>query len=368
MKSKIFLADYIKRDISKLLKKRAYANAIKIEGAYNNKYHSLTLKGNDVKDYLKNLIDILERGFLEIDKRFNNLKSLEIKIMLLRYFKNLRIIYRIKNNIMIDGWKGDNLTFTNLLSFSIDKRTGLPVFGELEGMMNYIKGSRDLKKEYINKFFREWEKTLEKLSIDDYTNLLVLSNKMALTELDIEEWYNLKERDIKVEYSFFDASSFSISLFQYNNENGLEFVRIQLSEKIRDYLRKGILQKIFIGNSPINLEEGKLRLDSKFESLIENIIINDPNFLRSQIEELLKEEYTNNNKKMGTIVRNVEITTIGVKTPFNSINEESFPELKEVFDEDYGLIIRHHECDKPQVEYIIVGGTNEQRDCKSKGK
>ena len=353
---------YKKRDIKRFLQKRITKNVESIEGAYKEKYDTIIINGKYVKEYLRTLIRLLEEIIVLLEKGEYNY---EINI-LLKYLQNFKVLYRIKDNFIIDDWKGDMPTFSDFLKLEINKRTGLPSYGEIQTMIDYVKSAKDVDKGDINKFFGDWIKNPEKLSIYDYVNLVSLSNKRSLSELDHKKLEDIKEFDIKIMSDMFleidkkkkKKIPIKINSFSYNGGSGIEFIKIgMVSDKLYPKER-GVLDKFLNKKKPVVLDDGrKIMIDLEINSLFKNLVINDPNLIRDQIDEIMFREYgimdvEYPDESLGTL-------SIGIKTPYNGLDKDFFPELEYILDDDYGIVVREQMINAPNIKYVVVEAKNE---------
>lgn len=353
------------RDIKKFLQKRTIKNRETIEGVSKGEFDTMTIKGNQVKEYLKTLIRLLEETIdLEWSESADNYYEINI---LRKYLQNFRVLYRIKDNFIIDNWKGDFPIFGDLLKLEINKRTGLPSYGEIQTMIDYVKSAKDFDRGDINKFFNDWTKNPRILSINDYINLISLSNKRALSELDHEKLKGIKEFDIKTSSDMnrlwkIDkkrkerAPAIEIDSFNYNCGSGFEFLKIKMiSDKIYPE-EKGVLDKFLNKKKPVILDDKKkMIMNSEINNIFKNIVINNPNFIRDQINEIMFREYGI------TEIKYPEIKTlsIGIKTPHNRLDKDFFPELEHKVGNDYGIIIREQMANAPNIKYKIIEAKHE---------
>ena len=345
--------DYIKyktkgRDISRFIRRSIRRNTGIIEKSYEGKIHPLTLKGSQAKEYMRAVIQLFEK--VVDDSVLSEIFLNEQIKVISKFLKNFKILFRIKNNMQVRSLDGNKLSFDELLTLDINEKTGFPFYGEIEGMIDYIKDCREFGKDDVKKVFEDFIKTKNKLNKSDYLKLLALSNRKAMSEIDIEKLQYMEEVNTKVNKNI---SKITINHQKYNYNTGFELINIDIwSNKLIG--RKGLMDKVMRKKIPI-LKDGRnkdtgLYLDRPFDELLKNTIINDPDFISEQIAELLLKEY--NLPKFDSFLG---IVSVGIKTPYNTINTEFFPEFDLGYSkEDYFLIIRRQNSKSGEAIYAIV--------------
>lgn len=356
------------RNIKDFLQKRTTKNRDTIEGVYKDKYNTITIKGKLVKEYLKALIKLSEEMIDYLWSKYEGYSKINYELnILFKYLQNFKVLYRIKDNFIIDDWKEDMPIFSDFLKLEINKRTGLPSYGEIQTMVDYVKSAKDFDKGEINKFFSEWIKNPSKLSIYDYVNLISLSNKRSLSELDHEKLEDIKESDVMATSDMFlkangkrkkMISSIKINSFSYNSGSGFEFIKTEIVSNKLYPEKKGILDKFLKIKKPVALDHNKkIIMDFEINNIFKNIVINDPNFIRDQINEIMFREYEV--MEVGYPEGSLKTLSIGIKTPYNQLDKDFFPELNYKLSSDYGIIVREQIINDQNVKYVVIEAKNE---------
>ena len=342
------------RDINKFIKKSISKNTDIIEKSYEGKISPLTLKGAQAKDYMGNIIRLFEK--VRNDNLLSDIFLNEQIGMINKFLNNFKVFFRIKSNIKVKNLDGNKLDFDEILTLDINKRTGFPFYGEIEGMIDYIKSYGESDKVEVNKFFEEFIKNKNKLNKNDYLKLLALSNKMAMAEIDTEKLQYMEEIKTNV-YEY--TKHVVINNWKYNHNTGFELITADFSGSTGNDViaEKGFINTIIYKKSPVSREyknrKIQLYLDRPFEELLRNVIINDPYFLDRQIAELFLKEY--GIEPIDKPNNHIEIISIGIKTPYNEFNKEFFPEFDLKYsEEDYFLIIRKQNSKNRDVMYATI--------------
>lgn len=346
------------RNLKTIFRDRVSKNAENIDAAYSDKPNILTLKGNQVKDYLKNLIGLLQKAFLELSLEDD---AYTIGI-LFRFIKDFEVLLQMKDNYHIDGWKGGLPTFDDMLSLDIDKRTGLPYYGELKTMIDQVKDSKEFDKEDINKYFKEWMISLNKLTQYDYISLLNLSNKKSLSEVNVEKIKEIPEaetlisqkmvKELGTKRKIKGIAAIEINHYGYNMGGGIEVITTKIvSDKMMPETGGFFNNFLKIKHPVTKNEKGEVVLDEHFGRIFGDLVINDTRFIKNQISELFFREY---DISEGIFFDFMTILSIGVKTPYNNFDKEFFPELDYDNKNKYELVIRKQYIDNNKVSYMIV--------------
>lgn len=342
------------RDIKKFLKKQIYRNLNFLENVYDGKIDTISLRGKEAKNYLYNVIGLLEIAEKDWFMRLNAFPiKIDIASKVIGLKENLKVISQIKSNEQIKGWENDKPQFNDLLTLDIDRKTGMPIYGELRGLLDHIKECQTFDKDNINKIFSDWLKNPKKMDLTDYVKLLSLSNKRVLSEIDVERIHDMNDMDTKIDLNSHSAEVI-INNYQYNVGNFFEFISLSIfSSNVIG--KKGFFEK----DKPVLIKKKKKRieahLDPKFESIFKNMIINDSRFFHKQISAFLANEYElAHDPKFA-----VRIISFGIKTPYNDLDKDLFPELPYDYkEEDYVLVIRYQhysgEDTKEKVKYTII--------------
>lgn len=355
----------IDRRVQSIFKKKVYRNIEIIDNAYENKFDITTLKGGQVREYLRNMVGLLEETFLRV---YLETGDIEVVGILKGFLKNFTVLRRMKDNLQIDGWEGGNPTFKEMLELDIDKTTGLPLYGELKSTVDYVKSCKEFDKESINKFFDGWTKTLNKLAVSDYISLLNLSNKKSLAEMDVERLEDVKDSDMQMYRTPGENSKITIKDFQYNSMNAFEFISVKIIYDDKTLGEKSFFKKITGKRFPVMINRrrkkiGRYVLDEEFSNVFKNAVINDVRFFKSQIIELFFRVYN----LPEVYVVGADMISIGVKTPFNRLDADLFPEIsKEIEDINkettYLIVIREQKDGEDIVKYNVVRENNENNE------
>ena len=99
----------------------------------------------------------------------------------------------------------------------------------------------------------------------------------------------------------------------------------------------------------------QLKFDKQFEDVFKNMVINDVDFLKHQIEEVLFRDYQIND--VSDIVKKVKIISIALQTPYNKIDKDLMPEIELPITEktEFKMVIRTNDLESKSAKYIIVG-------------
>ena len=334
----------VNRDIKRFLQSRVYKS---MDNLKFEDYQVISLQGDAAREYAKRMIVLLEKVFMNLSAR-DELKPMVIVAKLL---KNFEVFKQIKGNWIMEGWKKNKPTFGKLLSFDINKKTGLITYGELKGLIDYIKSCKDFDKEEVNKYFRDWVGNVRELEQSDYVTLLNFSNREAMSQVDSKKLEELPDYELKVSHP--EKGVEKINFYQYNPNNAFEFVEVTMSSDIvneDDRFFKGIFSKKY----PIFRDKSELKFDKPFEDIFKNMVINDADFLKRQIEEVLFREYDIH--EPSKIIKGIKILSIALRTPYNNIDKDLMPEIGELINkEEYVMVIRTNESENKKAQYMIIG-------------
>ena len=335
----------IKRDLRRFINRRIYRNMNIIDDSYNDKYQALSLKGDNAKWYINRIVPILEKT---IDRLHLDGDTTATAI-LSKIYNNFRVFRQIKSNWSIDGWEGEKPTFDKLLSFDVDKNTGLMTYGELKSFVDRIRYCKDFSKEEVDKYFRDWINNPSKLTISDYVTMLKLSNREAMSHVDSQKLEDIPDSELKITIP--KKGIIRVSIYQYNPGNAMEFVEVDFDDIIVEEEPKILLFKK--RNIAIFREKSWIKLDKKLENLFRNLMINDADFIKKQIEELLFREY--DMEDASKIIKNVRVISVALKTPYNKVDRDLMPEVRLDDKKEYSMFIRININNEDTIKYVIVG-------------